>query len=276
MTCKRAAVSLMVISAILIGWEFSRTGFEIYSLPAERKVVAPADEPPPKGSVDASGKFTKDADSTPPLTREAAEVEMKKSLNLQTLGPDTFALGLVKFDKRARTMRFPAKVNLRDEVIEYALVASTGKAHEALFVTDAKPEHLHLASLLLNVPTASLTGQLDEAATFPASNGVKITVTWKKNGPDAVHDLAELVLVNAADGQSSAPMTAGTWFYGGSRFNALGFLASQEGSFIGLISDSAALIENPRVDRARDDIHFPNKALLPAKGTQVEFVVHLP
>lgn len=231
---------------------------------------------PREGGVDATGKFTKAPASKPMLTREEAEAEMKKSLNLQTLGPDAFALGLVKFDKRARTIRFPAKVNLRDEVIEYALVASTGKAHEALFVTDAKPEHLHLASLLLNVPAASLEGQLDEPAKFPAANGVKITVTWKKNGPDAMHDLAELVLVNFADGQSAAPMPAGGWFYGGSRFNALGFLASQEGSFIGLISDSAALIENPRVDRARDDIHFPNKALLPAKGTAVEFVIQLP
>lgn len=267
MTC-RIAILTALIALAFIAWLKLRPAHHASSQPAEVKLR--------EGGVDAAGKFTQAPETKTLLTREAAEAEMKKSLNLQTLGPDTFTLGLVSFDKRARTMRFPAKVNLRDEVIEYALVASTGKAHEALFVTDAKPEHLHLASLLLNVPTASLNGQLDEAATFPASNGVKITVTWKKNGPDAVHDLAELVLVNAADGQSSAPMTAGTWFYSGSRFNALGFLASQEGSFIGLISDSAALIENPRVDRARDDIHFPNKALLPAKGTQVEFVVQLP
>ncbi len=272
MTSTRAALGLLLIMAVLIGWRIGRNA------PGSR-----IEDPAPQGGsqpgedgVDGAGKFTKTPASKPMLTRAEAETEMKKSLNLQTLGPDAFALGLVNFDKRARTIRFPAKVNLHDEVIEYALVASTGKAHEALFVTDAKPEDLHLASLLLNVPAASLEGQLDEQAKFPAANGVKITVTWKKNGPDAVHDLAELVLVNSAGGQPAAPMSAGGWFYGGSRFNALGFLASQEGSFIGLISDSSALIENPRVDRARDDIHFPNKALLPAKGTQVEFVIQLP
>lgn len=264
----RIAIFALLVALAFISWFKMR--------PAPVAPSPPAKTKPREGSVDAAGKFTKTPESKPLLTREAAEAEMRKALQVESLGPDTFALGLVKFDKRQRTVRFPAKVNLREEVIEYALVATTGKAHEAMFVTDAKPEHLHLAFLLLDMPTAELQGQLDVPASFPPTNAIKITVTWKKNGPDASRDLAELVLVNQPDGKTAAPMSAGAWCYAGSRFNAAGFVAAQEGSFIGLISDSSALIENPRVDRARDDIHFPNKALLPAKGTQVEFVLQLP
>jgi hypothetical protein len=248
------------------------SAFAQQQVPAQ--AAAPRKESQREGEIDAAGKFTRVADSKPALTREAAEAEMRKTLQFRELESNSYAIGLVTFDKSRRTVRFPATMNLREEVIEYALVASTGKAHEALFVTDAKPEQLHLACLLLGVQGAEMQGTLEEAATFPAENAVRVTVSWKKNGPDAVHDLAELITVRA--GGAARPLAAGAWCYAGSRFNAMGFVAAHEGSFISLISDSAALLDNPRAERGHDDYHFPNTALLPAKGTPVEFTLRLP
>ena len=49
-----------------------------------------------------------------------------------------------------------------------------------------------------------------------------------------------------------------------------------EGSIIALISDNAALANNPRTDRGNDKIHFPNSSLVPAKGMPVEITLKFP
>jgi hypothetical protein len=49
---------------------------------------------------------------------------------LKQLGHELFELGKVRFDKRQRSVSFPAFVNMREGNLEYLLVTSSGKIHE--------------------------------------------------------------------------------------------------------------------------------------------------
>jgi hypothetical protein len=62
------------------------------------------------------------------------------------------------------------------------------------------------------------------------------------------------------------------WVYNGS-FAVAGVLAAQRGgSIIALITDPSALVNNPKPDRADDEIHLVNPQALPREGTPVEIV----
>ena len=52
--------------------------------------------------------------------------------------------------------------------------------------------------------------------------------------------------------------------------------AEAEGSFISLIRDPAALLNNPDATRDDDSLHVPNTSALPAAGTPVTVILQLP
>jgi len=218
---------------------------------------------PQEGAVDAVGKFTPHSASISknlPKTRAEAEAMLKKSLDVKQTGPDTFTLGIITFNTKQQTLTIPSIVNQQDGLIEYALVTESGKRHESLFYTKARAEQVHLACLLLGV-------------TPSATSRFAVEVTWKKHGPEARYSLAELVLIRNMPTETGHALTGADWTYNGSYVGGEGFAAQMEGSIIALISDNAALANNPRTDRGNDKIHFPNTPLLPAKGMPVEIIL---
>jgi hypothetical protein len=221
-----------------------------------------------EGSVDAVGKFTPrgvTASTPSPLPRPAAEAaaELKKRADVRQTGPDTFQIGQVSFDAKARTVTIPALVNMRQGLIEYALVTEDGKRHESLFYTQARADQVHLACLLLG------------ATSVPASR-IEVDVTWKKHGPDARYPMASLVVLKDAPDGAGEALSDAEWECNGSCIRGDGFAAQMEGSVIALISDGAALVGNPRADCSNDDIHYPNSSLLPAEGVPVDLVLKFP
>lgn len=239
---------------------------------------------PSEGSIDSGGKFR--AHQSPPrtnsvLTRPAAEEALAKALDVRTIDETTLAVGPVVVDRKARTITIPARVNLLRGPLEYALVAESGKVHESLFATAATPEQVHVAALLLGMKANRGEALPDGGLRIPAAGAVTVEVTWKKHGPDARHALEALVVEAAPPGTDGeepqqVPLAAGAWHYNGSRFHSGRFMASQEGSFIALISDQAALVNNPRPGRMRDDRHFAHTKLLPPVRTPVHLVLTLP
>lgn len=231
----------------------------------------PANNPDAKKNVDASGKYTP---STPPpgpsLTRETAETKLKDALKVEDLGSGRYRIGLVTFDKNKREVTIPAGVNMDMGVIEYALVTESGKVHESLLSTKAKPEEIHLACLLLGVP--QLKGDPTPA------NRVRVSVSWDTNGPTAERDLSELVGTsdNPSEPTSVTPLPVRPWVYAGSVTDSQGFAASREGSLIALITDSSALVMNPRDDAKNDKNHIPNKSALPGKGIPLRVTLSFP
>ncbi|HEX7261850.1 MAG TPA: YdjY domain-containing protein, partial [Luteolibacter sp.] len=229
---------------------------------------------PDKGAVDGAGKFISahQATSQSPADAEADEKRQRASLLVKPEGPNCYRIGEVTFDRVRREITIPAIVNMDSGAVEYALVAESGKVHEALFTTKANPREIHLACLLLGIPAGN---PKNEAAT-PVE--VKIHVSWDTNGPMALHELANLVVMadqpDAAD--IGTPLAAGPWSYVSSQMTPVGFAAAAEGSVISLITDPSALVINPRLSAQRDDIHKANSQLIPPKGSPVRIIFTLP
>jgi hypothetical protein len=241
------------------------------SHPASEVATSPNNRP--QKNVDAFGKYV--ADSAPqgtPQDRTEAEARLRGDLRVEAEGPGRYRIGPVTLDSTRRTVTLPATVNMDTGAVEYALVTESGKVHEAIFSTAANPMQIHLACLLLGVSPE----KADAAPSTPRQ--VRVTVTWETNGPPAEHDLSQMVVQSEdpirTEGGSTLPLAP--WNYTGSVMDAHGFAAAREGSIISLISDQAALLNSSRPDARRDDHHFPNKALVPPKGSPVRIVLTLP
>ena len=229
-----------------------------------------------EGSVDAAGKFTPRTTESPapvPKTRTEAEAQLRKVLDIKQTGPDTYTLGNVMLNTTLRTVSIPVRLNMRENPIEYALVTEDGKRHESLLTTDVRPEQFHLGCLLLGL------GSENTARGRQTGEVVSITVTWDRNGPPARYSLGELLALAPSSpskhpsGEPFKPMTSVVWLYNGSFFTTSGFAAGREGSFISLISDPSALINNSGPDQANDEVHFPRREVLPGAETRMWLIL---
>jgi hypothetical protein len=210
-------------------------------------------------------------------TPQEIEAALKKAVKVEQGNTNIFRIGLVELDKEKRTVSVKARVCLRTQVVEYALVTEKGKAYESLLTTEAAPADLHLAFLLLGIGQGEIGSEFGRPMAVPATNAVKIQVTWSNtNGQLAAHSLAELVVLATSQPELGKPMVLEKWFYNGSVFDSSGFAAQQEGSIVSLIRDPLALINNPGGDRDNDNIHFPNARLLPVEGSPVRMIFQLP
>lgn len=237
---------------------------------------------PSQGTISPSGKFT----PAPPMMsdtsnvpRTAADVQslLKHVQKLEQTGTNTFRIGLVEFDKQRRTIALPATVCLRDQVVEYALVTTKGKAYESILSTEASPVDVHLAMLLLGGSSVPVLGEFKQPAPVPETNALRVELSWRTNDVTVTFPLAQMVSVaNGSPKDPGQPMSLDRWLYNGSEFDRWGFAAQREGSLVALIRDPAALVNNPGPDRDNDQIHFPNAAVLPAKGTLVRVILRLP
>jgi hypothetical protein len=222
---------------------------------------------PAKGSVDSSGKFVPAStpEGTPAPATPAALQEQAAGL-IEKTGETTFRIGQVKCDRATRTISIPAKLNAREGLVEYALVTTKGKVHEALLATEVSPLHVHMAALLLG------TAPQGE---HPKPVPVTIEVEWETNGPAKKLALEELVALarESPEGNVGATLSRGPWHYQGSVLDAGGFAAEREGSIISIISDPAALAGNPRAGSGDDTLHVPNTTVLPTDGTPITVTI---
>lgn len=223
---------------------------------------------PAQGSVDSSGRFVpanKPEGAQQPAS--PAIIQQQAAELIEKTGENTFRIGRVKCDRATKTISFQAKVQMREGLLEYALVTTKGKVHEALFATEASPLHIHMAALLLGLAPQGDPKQGEVPKPVP----ILIEVEWSTNGPEKKLALEELVAIahDSPQGKIGGTLTRGSWLYQGSMLDANGFAAEREGSIISVISDSYALAGNPRPDSADDLLHVPNTALLPAKEMPV-------
>lgn len=100
----------------------------------------------------------------------------------QAVGSNATLFGNVKLEREHRRASFPATINQRTGVVEYAVVTASGKTHESLFRTQAEPQQLHLALLLLGVkPAYSNFFPADLSSPLPGDR-VSVEVTWRDSG----------------------------------------------------------------------------------------------
>ena len=240
-----------------------------------------ADEPvrAEQGSVAPSGKFLpapKPSEGSPRFeTAREAEDALMKALNVVRESDEAFSIGQVRFDKRKRCVTIPATVNMRDGIVEYALVGEAGKRHEAIFVTQAMPEQVHLACLMLGIEQRGPSSWPNYPMTKEEDQSVRVEVVWAKHGPEARYLLENLVSdKEAGDLESTGGMTENPpWFYNGSMLGVHGLVAQSEHSFIALIADSGALVNDLRLNGRQDDHFYPVTRVLPKVGTPVTIIL---
>ena len=198
-----------------------------------------------------------------------------KEAPVKYLGDGYFQVGRVKINSRKKTITFSGSVNMREGAVEYLLVHSNGKTHESVFVTEVKPEDLHIAALLLGVKPQHDLGPADRGTKVNDNAALVINVKWERNGPTADYPLHELVALkkdpSAPDRKSLASLP---WLYNGSMVSEkASFQAGSSGSFISIIRDPESMMNYPGKSRTNDDIHAPASTKLPRKDHPVQFVI---
>lgn len=197
--------------------------------------------------------------------------ELQKSQNLiQPDGQGKFQIGKVILDSRKREVSFPAQVNLRDALIEYAIVGKTGKRHESLLMTEADPVHIHLAMLLLGTKIPPRKSK-NKDNPLPPGQSIDILISWQQNGKEQTVRLEDWIIV----GENKLPAGKGKWIYNGARIENGQFTASSDQSIVALILDIHALVNNPRTGNENDEIWFPNETQIPAINTKVQVTFQL-
>jgi hypothetical protein len=231
-------------------------------------MAEPSAIPPDRGTVEASGKFVPAQPPGAGTALASAEDlgEQAKKL-VEKTGENSFRIGKIQCNRETRAISFPAKVNARDGLIEYALVTTKGKVHEALLATEVSPLHLQTAALLLG------WAPRPEAGAKPVP--VSIVVEWATNGPAKQVPLEDLVALahETPAGKTGATLARGPWIYQGSVIDAGGFAAERDGSIIALISDPASLAANPRPSREDDTLHVANTTALPPATAPVTITI---
>lgn len=214
--------------------------------------------PSDKGRVTLAGKYEPFQKTSGPELPDAQSMKQSVANHIREVGPEQLSIGKVALHKVHRTISFPATFAERDRPIEYALVHSKGKVHEALLQTDATIQDLHVATLLMNA-----VGQKP-----------KIELLWSKHGGQRKVSLADLVTVRE---KPVGFLSEGHWHYNGSRFMHGTFTALREGSIIALMNDPSALINHPKAGSLqRDDVFFARREKLPPVGVQVSVILTFP
>jgi hypothetical protein len=185
---------------------------------------------------------------------------------VQKLKDGRIKIGALVVDPMKKEISFPAKINQRLGLVEYAVVTTKGKVHESLLVTQVRPIEIHLAALLLKFAPPN-------GSTEPGR--IAVEVEWEVDRAVRRAPLESLI-VHAKDAGAirvGSGLRPGAWHYVGSGFSAEMLLDESECGVISLISDGIALIQNPREGKLDDELHAPSSNLPP--GDEFPVVVHL-
>jgi hypothetical protein len=183
------------------------------------------------------------------ITAHAEQQETNQPL--KQIGPNTFEIGKVRFDKAQKTVTFPGFLNMDKGMIEYVIVTSLGKTHESLVRTDAQPTHIHLAMLLLGAKGLGTNAFPEDPKAPIPGDKVTIQISWKDPAGVEKRFPPEDFIINQ---ESKTPAVRGPWIYNGSRVVQGTFVAQQIGSIVSTMTDADALMNNPRAGHENDKI----------------------
>lgn len=215
--------------------------------------------------------------ATPPVQASAAIPDLKE------VAPGILEYHGVRLDKKNQRISFPAVVNQREGLIEYALVNVKGKTHESLFSTKLMPRDIHLGMILIgykedasanskeHVPPTAIDSAYLQSAPRLKGPDVSLTVSWTIAGQKKEVPIEDCIL----NLQTNKPMAPGAWTYNGSMIEDGAFLADQELSIFAVITDPTTLVNNPRPGYDNDEIWQLRPEVVPALDTPVEINITL-
>jgi hypothetical protein len=208
----------------------------------------------------------------------AVEAEPASEAKVKDLGDGAFSLGKVTFHQASRHISFPARVNMVEGLLEFAIVHQDGKIHESLLLTEASPLHLNIALKLLRYQASKeLFPILDDDFTptdkYPevpeetkAAARVEILVTWtKSDGTEATTALSDWI----HHAELKSAIKAIPWIYGGSYMYNGVFQARSTGNIAAIFTANSALFNYPGKDRELDTVWIPAPKRVPPVDTPV-------
>lgn len=221
----------------------------------------------------------------PPAEPEPSPTEEKPAEpakpSVKKLDETRYQVGQVTFDRKTREIRFPAKVNMTEGLLEFLVVHEKGKLHESLFSTTTSPTDINLAFTLLDYKTSKELYPLpnetggtsnkfpEVPAAIKAAARVNISAEWKEDGKIRKLTANEMI-------QHEVKVTAmppGPWVYGGSDFNEGKFVAETSGDVIAIFLSMAALVNYPGEDNGDDTVWIPFPKRVPEIGTDVTLII---
>lgn len=204
------------------------------------------------------------------------------------ISPGIFQVGTVRLDRNAATVTFPAKVQMTDGLLEYLMVSPQGPVHESLFISEAAPQDVHMAMLLLGAKGmaqkgAKEPGRIDAEylAKAPKLTGDRISLRVKWTDKDGKEQSApperwiERKIFTPKKPAKTVTAEDGPWLYTGSYFYEGKFIAQMDGTFAAMVTFPGALINNPRTGANDDHVWFVKTDAVPPAGTPVEFSIKL-
>ncbi|MGC4014622.1 MAG: YdjY domain-containing protein [Luteolibacter sp.] len=194
-----------------------------------------------------------------------------------------YKLGEITFDQKSREIRFPAKVNMTEGLLEYLVVHSRGKVHESLFATDTSPTRLNVVFKLLRYrPSAELyatdspaeheagTKFPDVAAEVKTDARVDLKVEWTDDtGKTRTVPVNEWISHAVTERQ----MPSDPWVYGGSEVSNGRYQAEATGDIVAIFLSSSAILNYPGKDNNDDEAWLPFPKRVPPVGTKVVLIV---
>src|SRR3954470_24484435 len=218
-----------------------------------------------------------------PLVLAAQEAAPTPSV--KEVSPGIYEVGAIRLEQKTKTVTFPAAINMDKGPLEYLLVGRNGPTHESLLVTDVSPVELETVMLLLGVkppkprmpgldaPPGQLTPEYLKHAPKLAGDPISINVTWKdKAGAEKTGEAADWLYYFPNKKSASR----GPWVYTGSMFGGDNkFLAEMEDIFARLVTNPAALMNNPRKGSDDDRVWGVNEKAVPPVGTAVTITIRI-
>lgn len=249
---------------VKLGWAFSLS--LILAYPAFGQSAPPAPQPLPPGTVKPV---------LPPPHQLAPKPQrlMPEQPVVQKIGPGLFALGEVRLNKSAKSISFPAVVNMNKGMLEYILVRNGGKTHESLFRTSVDPLQVHYAMLLIGAEGTDQPLARQGDTETPKGNPVEIAVSYLKEGKMTSYRPESWVSKKLDDKMVDAGSLQ--WVFTGSMTSNGRFMAQAEGSIIAIFRDPSALFDNASPGGESDRIWFVNESAVPPVGTPVTLTINL-
>ncbi len=204
------------------------------------------------------------------------------------ISPGIFQVGMVRIDRKTATATFPARVNMNDGLLEYLMVSPQGPVHESLFTSEAAPQDVHMAMLLLGAKGmvqkgAKEPGRIDAEylAKAPKLTGDRISLRVKWTDKDGREQSVpperwiERKIFTPKKPVKTVTAEDGPWLYTGSYFYENRFIAQMDGTFAAMVTFPGALMNNPRTGANDDHVWFVKTDAVPPVGTPVEFSIRL-
>lgn len=194
---------------------------------------------------------------------DASPGEQRKPV-VQKVGKSMYRIGSVTVDTKERLVTFPARINLREGVLEVLICTEYGKTHESLLSTKVNPLHLNVAFLLLGLEGGHAVKYQGDP-TKPVGNPVEIWFKLKEGDKEKTVRAEDWVYNNHAN----RPMLHTHWVYVGSVLTEDGFMAQREGQIATTFHDPFTLIDNPLPGGGDDTVYTPNTKQLPPLRTEL-------